>query len=349
MRYDKLETLDNLLEEKLISRRPHPGLPLFIYNYTPSAQAISPSLWPDALSDCRGLILDENGNIVGRPFRKFWNYEQVLSDIPNEPFTVWEKVDGSLGIVCSYNGNTVVATRGSFESDQAKWASAKLLSDYGNFSPQGGLTYLFEIVYPENRIVVDYKGQQDLFLLAVLDKSGKDDDSAFNLDATFKKAKRYDGITDFSEVNTNPRFNGQEGFVVRWENGFRAKIKADEYKRLHKLITQCSTRTIWELLRSGKGVSELVDRVPDEFKAWVLSQSKRLEAEKDAILRNANNEFMNIFAICGKNRKEFALMACQAPNSQLIFGLLDGRNVRDMAWRLVEPLFATPFRKDSEN
>ena len=126
IRYPHFDELPALVESKVVSKRPHPKLPLFIYNYTVRAQETPRTQWTDAMCDCRGLILDHEGFIIGRPFRKFWNYEQVLDEIPPEPFTVWEKLDGSLGIVCSYAGVRVVATRGSFEpfsSTSSSWPS----------------------------------------------------------------------------------------------------------------------------------------------------------------------------------------------------------------------------------
>lgn len=71
MRYQLYSDLEDLLARKLISKRPHPKLPLYIYNYTASAQSLSIAEWTPALCDCRGLILDEAGEIVGRPFKKF--------------------------------------------------------------------------------------------------------------------------------------------------------------------------------------------------------------------------------------------------------------------------------------
>lgn len=348
MRYPHLEELEQLVVDKLASKRPHPEFPLFIYNYTPRAVHKTIAEWSDALCDARGLILDSNGEIIGRPFRKFWNYEQVLHQIPDEPFTITEKLDGSLGIVCSYDGNQIVATRGSFESDQAFWVSGWLETNgYGLFLPKNGWTYLFEIIYPENRIVVDYGGYEGLKLLAVMAQDGKDvPGSEWTTDhgMDFDNAKTYDGITDFATVNSDPQFQDQEGFVVRWASGFRAKVKAEEYKRLHRLITQCSTRTIWELLRAGKGIGELLDRVPEEFKEWVNQNATDLKSRFTAILNQAVSDFSRIGN--KPSRKELASQAVKQAYPSLLFGLLDGKPIDDMIWKIIEPKWATPFRGD---
>lgn len=328
----------------MISARRHPHHPLTIYNYSAKAQHAQISDWTEALKDCRGLILDDDGEIIGRPFRKFWNLDQVADQVPaGEEFTVWEKLDGSLGIVCSYAGERIVATRGSFESDQAVWFGRWLDAKHGMFSPCGE-TWLFEIIYPENRIVVDYGDRKEAVLLAVMTPDGVDMPLLFEASDRFRKARRFDGMKEFDVINSDPRFAGEEGFVVKWSGGFRAKVKLEEYKRLHRLITQCSTRTIWEMLRSGFGTQELLDRVPAEFAAWVSITAAGLNAAFEEVSLAA----MLAFNSCGSfpDRKSFAMWATKQPNHSLLFALLDGKDITDACWKLAEPKWATPFRKD---
>jgi RNA ligase len=342
MKYPHFECLEQLKADGLISARRHPSHPLTVYNYSAKAQHSPLTDWSEPLRDCRGLILDDSGEVIGRPFRKFWNYEQVLDQIPSEPFQVWEKLDGSLGIVCSYAGERIVATRGSFESDQAIWLRDWLNAKHHDFTPSGE-TYLLEIIYPENRIVVDYGKCKEAVLLAVMSPDCVDLSSLFESCGRFRKARRFDGMGGFDEINSDPKFAGQEGFVVQWQGGFRAKVKLDEYKRLHRLITQCSTRTIWELLKTGAGIQELIDRVPDEFGAWVREKSTEIQqvkcmAEFEAHrLIDANRDLLPI-------RKVFAEWAKGQKNSHLLFRLLDGKDITEACWKLAEPEWATPFR-----
>ncbi len=349
MRYEHYDDLAKLQADKLISVRPHPTLPLFIYNYTAGAQALSISEWSPALRDCRGLILDHDGEVIGRPFTKFWNYEQVLDQIPSDlPFTVWEKLDGSLGIVCNYRGSLVVATRGSFESDQAKFAQEWIDTNAPGWLPAEHYTYLFEILYPENRIVVDYGEVRELRLLAVMEADGKENLKAFEGEDGFHKARQFskaevDIVHDSICVT---ELDGQEGYVLRWANGFRAKVKFEEYKRLHRLITQVSTRSIWELLRSGKSTAELIDRVPETFRDWVNDIVNKLVLEFAEIDKEARLDF------AARNheatRKQFAEVAVTRKYPKLLFALLDGRAYDDMIWRMIEPKWATPFRPGAE-
>jgi RNA ligase len=346
MKYPHFDKLPQLLADRFITARPHPRLPLFIHNYTIKAVFAPPSDWTEPMRDCRGLILDADGNVVGRPFRKFWNYGQVLDQVPaGEPFTVWEKLDGSLGIITSYAGERIVATRGSFDSDQAKWLAAWLDREHRDFAPSGE-TWLTEIVYPSNRIVVDYGAREEAILLAVMGPDGTEMPELFDSATRFTKARRFDGMADFSIVNDDPRFAGAEGFVVKWSSGLMAKIKAEEYTRLHRLLTQCSTRTIWELLRTGKGVGEIVDRVPDEFAKWVNETAGGLIADRAAVEAAARSAMVAAEMLAFPARKEFAAWAKSQPNSSLLFNLLDGKDIDDACWKLVEPKWFAPFRND---
>ena len=107
--------------------------------------------------DCRGLVLDSDGNVVAKPFKKFFNLEELTpGQIPNEPFEVFEKMDGSLGILFNYKGEWILATKGSFISEQAV-KGMQILKKYKYERLLEGYTYLFEIIYSENRIVCQYE------------------------------------------------------------------------------------------------------------------------------------------------------------------------------------------------
>ena len=258
----------HLIDDGYISVNKHPELDLFIYNYTPKTQF--DKKWTKYTLMCRGLILDGEGNIVARPFKKFFNIEEVSkSSIPKKSsFEVTMKMDGSLGILYWSNGLPYISTRGSFISDQSKKATEILYSKYSHLfnTLNKNVTYLFEILYKENRIVVDYGNLEDLILIATIDnKTGKD---LSIIDTGFTPVKRYYDINDLTILKSMEN-DTDEGFVVKFKNGFRIKVKFDEYKRLHRILTNVSTRNIWEYLKEGKGLNEIIDRVPDEFYEWV--------------------------------------------------------------------------------
>jgi RNA ligase len=137
------EKLNKYYEDGLLYKQVHPTLPLTIWNYTEKVQY--ENLWDEVTLMCRGLVTDNEGNIVATPFQKFFNIEEGKFE-PTENFEVYEKMDGSLGIVFWYEGQWVVATRGSFTSDQAIKAK-ELLKKYNTDIMFRHLTYCFEIIY----------------------------------------------------------------------------------------------------------------------------------------------------------------------------------------------------------
>lgn len=144
MNLDK-DLLKEMIDKKYVSVQKHPDAELYIYNYTNSCQY--ERMWNEITLQCRGLILDKDFNVVAKPFSKFFNIEEHTNDeIPNLPFDVFEKMDGSLGIVFYYKNKWLVATRGSFTSEQSIKAS-ELLKKYNLEALNKNNTYLFEIIF----------------------------------------------------------------------------------------------------------------------------------------------------------------------------------------------------------
>ena len=244
-----------MISKNYVRVNKHPEHDLYIYNYTQNAQF--ERVWNEITLSCRGLILDENWNIVGRPFPKFFNLGEMENQVvPESSFEVFDKMDGSLGILYWINDVPFMASRGSFASDQSDKANEMLHGKYRNSWPllDKSKTYLFEIIYPENRIVLNYGASEELVLLAVIDtQSGEE----FPLeDIGFPLVEKYDGIKDILTLKEMDITN-KEGFIIKYANNFRVKIKFEEYLRLHRIITQVSNLNIWEYLKTNQSFEEI--------------------------------------------------------------------------------------------
>lgn len=332
-----LELLQQMLDERLISRQKHPNAELYIYNYTPRAQF--GKVWNEVTTMCRGLIMDADMNVVARPFGKFFNLEEHKpEEIPTLPFEVTEKMDGSLGILYWLNDIPFIATRGSFTSEQALHATEILHKKYGwTFDVlEKDKTYLFEIIFPENRIVVDYGKTDDLILLAVIDTQTGKEFSFY--DAGFPLVRHYSGVNDL-EVLKAVQEDNKEGFVVRFSNNFRVKMKFAEYVRLHRIVTGVSNIAIWEYLSEGKSLDELLDRVPDEFYAWVKKTSADLKFEYEKIFEEARANYKTF-----PTRKETALYFQTQKYPSVMFSFLDGKSPDKGIWKMIRPEFAKPYK-----
>ena len=337
-----LEKLNKYYEDGLLYKQVHPTLPLTIWNYSEKCQY--ENLWDEVTLSTRGLVTDDKGDIVATPFKKFFNIEEGKYT-PTETFEVYEKMDGSLGIVFWYQGQWVVATRGSFTSDQAIKAT-ELLQKYNTDIMFRHMTFCFEIIYPENRIVLDYKGEEKLVLLGAFDNWGKDYDITDWDEWGFDVVKKYDGINDYKQLKEMVK-NDQEGFVVKFSNGDRVKVKGVEYLRLHKIMTNVSTTGIWEYLKNGEDVMELLKDVPDEFYTKIKNYVKELRYFFMSISEDAGKRFDG--KMYGKyndkepitDRKEFAEWVSQQPKhlSGILFRMFDRKDYSEIIWNLIKPEF----------
>ncbi len=320
----------------------HASAPLLIHNYSQSAQY--ERYWVAETLMSRGLITDLEGHVVARPFGKFFNLDEhigLMGGVPEEPFEVYEKMDGSLGIIYHWDGKAHVATRGSFASEQAIRATAILQKKYGHLVLDPAVTYLVEIIYPENRIVVDYDGLEDLVLLAMMHtETGQE---LALTDFGLPLVKRYDGLSDLEDLKAIQE-NNKEGFVVRFASGLRVKVKFEEYVRLHRILTGVNARSVWEVLMAGDSLEAFLEGVPDEFYKWVQGVEQDLRSQYAAIEAQCIGEFKPF-----ENRKEAAeyyLQHCAHP--AIMFRMLDGRSYAEIIWKMIRPEHQKAFALNEE-
>jgi len=350
-----LNILNKYISDGLVVKNDHPTLPISIYNYSRTCQYENKC--DEITKACRGLILDQEGNVIAKGFDKFFNMEEHNpEEIPNEPFEVFEKLDGSLGILFWYQGKWMLATKGSFVSEQAI-KGREILMKY-NFEPiPKGYTTLVEIIYPENRIVCGYGDEESLVVLSMINNSsGKELDYTSLLyisnETRMAVVKKYDAVNDYKTLKSLIS-KDREGYVIRFRNGFRMKIKGEEYVRLHRILTGFSNVDIWEYLKDGKNIDELLDRVPDEFDKWVRTTIKDLRYGSYQ-LRERAGKLHDGFRY-GKfgdvdpepTKKEFAefVMKQEEVLHAIMFAMWNKNNekVDEIIWKLIKPKYSKPF------
>lgn len=308
--YLDMSEFNRLFAAGYINQRKHPTLPLFIYNYGPDAQF--DQHWPHEVCACRGLIVDGDSNIISRPMYKFFNLgqgstildyeggavayvtsketpaivatEDVMVDanyltnlvrLHTAPLTITRKMDGQMGVLWNYGDQWGIATRGSFESDGAKFATEKWQKfvKYGaaqDFVPKGW-TLIFEIIAKHLRIVIPYEWEGLCLLTAVNNETGEEMDYEqlhelwVNLNS-YSKTLDADGnkipgkpwcriVEKFDidiETAKNDKSMEEEGYVVSVNRSsmppVKAKVKLAEYLRLHKILCNVTPQMIWGAL-----------------------------------------------------------------------------------------------------
>lgn len=317
--------IEEYVDEGLITARPHPRLPLRVLNYTKQCQY--GNLWNWFTTQARGLVVDESGNIVARGFDKFFNLEEHGSlDLPTSSFVAYDKLDGSLIIAFRYEGEVVVCSRGSFESDHAYWAQ-EIIDEAEWDGPSYGCSACFELIHPDNRIVVDYGDMRDLVYLGHRSFTGED--WWFPEDTPFPAAERF----LVGSVDQLPHRSNAEGFVLHWPNGFRVKVKYDDYVEIHRAVFGLTERKVLDAVRRGEN-HDLRAKLPEEFHDWYDGIIKRVWREFLDILRDVNGKYKEIKHI--ESRRDFAREAMKHRHSSMLFALRDNKPFSEQIWKIVE-------------
>jgi len=356
--------LDAQVTEGMVKISPHPSGALRILNYTKRAQ-YTPELWNHVTDQCRGLIVDNNDRIVARPFAKFWNLndprhpETLAENLPAYAPVLTRKMDGSLGIGYQFDGLWHVATRGSFVSEQAEWASAWLAANSTPVWPEGW-TPLFEIVYPENQIVVRYSFSGLVLLALVNIETGEEASYAELVEHGARNSipvvEMFDHPLEEAAIED---VANEEGYVATWARAgmppLRCKIKYGNYVRLHRLLTGTNAVTVWEMLRDGLDVATLTTDVPDEFRVWIDAMIARFVEgfrEIEAAARVAmdaysgGRDFKDV-----EQKKAFALwvQAGQKELAPILFAMSNGKSYDGIIWKMIRPRGdEPPYKSDEE-
>lgn len=356
-----------MLEQGYIRQNTHPYLPMFTVGYTEKAQF--DRKWNEVTINCRGLIVDVGLRILARPWKKFFNVGEgdILFGM-NDRIEVTDKMDGSLGILYPlYDGRMnealdgmayAIATRGSFESDQAIHATRIWQDKYALHMDGPALammkeyTFLFEIVYPDNRIVLDYGELDDLVLLGAVNieygyyHGPLEAAALLNWDGPMTPVFSYQTMQEV--VNAPDRLNA-EGVVMRSGNKM-LKLKQTDYIELHRLISNLSEKSVWQGLRDGKTAEEICETLPDEFHGFVKETAEKITNQFVELALEVNKEFMDVmhsFNIpAGQlvSRKDFAFAVAMSPYRKYMFNLFDDKRIVEMLFDDIKPKGETNAR-----
>lgn len=231
------------------------------------------NLWDQdsRLLDCRGMVVDSDDNIVVWPFTKIFNHLENGTDLPKDMVVnAARKVNGFMAAVSSYNGELIVSTTGTLDSDFAKLAKGMIMEECTNLPmllscvEEPKTTFIFEICAPSDPHIVPEKA--GVYLIGV--RFHKDkltsmlSEKALDLIAKefgFKRPETYINM-HFSDILEMSKECKHEGFVLRAATGQQdllLKIKSPHY--LAKKF----------LMRGGKNKWDMIWGNPEEAKKKV--------------------------------------------------------------------------------
>lgn len=274
----QINELDYLLLNGYASVREHPEWhQLLIYTYTQKAEV--EEIWDKfpTIRMCRGLVInDDNNEIIINPMPKFFNEGTKFASKINffgENTVITEKSDGYLiQIQNTEEFGLIVTSKGSFDSKYAKCAEEWVK----NFKLEKDITYICELCkdFPgDEGIIVTKHPNPELVLITMRDREGREyDPSLFEESKQFTLRKRFTSGEALQYLKKEV-----EGVVVFDRESYnRVKIKTQWFLRMHKLISQCTKKHVYEILKSGRNVLDLP--IPDEFlKQMLVWQSEYMD------------------------------------------------------------------------
>jgi RNA ligase len=240
----------------------------------------------------------------------------MTTAFPSGAFQAAEKMDGSLGVAFCYEGTWQVATRGSFQSSQAEWATEWFQSNMSDkiSSQHCGATILVEIIYPDNQIVIDYDFS-GLVLLGAYHANGREysrselEELATEVGIRLAKLYQFASVADVLQSATILP-GDKEGWVLHFPSGYRMKIKGDEYCNLHRSHSMCTPLNIWNVMKSNEDMIKFAESMPEEFAADLGKIVQSLDEQMEECLEILNAAIQAAYHL---SPKELGLLS---PNSK---------------------------------
>jgi RNA ligase len=148
-------------------------------------------------------------------------------------------------------------------------------------------------------------------------------------------------------LEAEPRPNA-EGMVMWLNWSTPVKIKQEDYKALHKIISGLSQKEVWRQLSAGT-YEEWVKGLPDEFYEWaedtawgfratVGNRGGEIQREYESLMLSIWHDFPFVNDYPSReDKKRFALEAVKSPNKSYLFTLFDGGSIAPALWKSIEP------------
>ena len=226
---------------KLVKMRPA-GEGIYVLKY--SKKVFYDDLWNDYLEECRGTIVDEDFNVISRPFTKIYNYgieakaPKLADDVK---VTAFRKVNGFMVALTWYNDGILVSTTGSTDSPYVEMAKEVMQKqmDWPKWEvvikPNAGWTFMFECVHPNDPHIIPEK--EGMYFIGCRQNTWESKCDGYGADVAWKV---FNGAffmgppmesfqTTIGELVMLSKTVKHEGFVFYTEDGQSAKIKSPYY------------------------------------------------------------------------------------------------------------------------
>ncbi len=279
------QVLENAVANKMVVVRDKPDLGISISCYTQSCAWNNE--WDEASLLLRGMVWDtETGTIISRCMPKFFNHnQQDITHLVGLEYEIFTKYDGTLIHFGHLEDQLFMTTKLSSDHRILDLAH-HVLDEYPHsryeihkFVKEHNVTLVCEFLHPANRIVVDYKGLKEFVVLDIIDNetgNSKFHELNFELPSFIKAFSHgifnddpYDKISELYEKYNNLKGNQFEGFIFRFSNGERIKVKLLDYILMHKIVTNTTAKDVIQAACDQTSLDLFIDNVPDELATFV--------------------------------------------------------------------------------
>jgi RNA ligase len=302
--------------------------------------------------ECRGIIFDKDGNVLRRPYHKFFNlnerdetqFSQVDLAVGH---VILEKLDGSMIIPYRINGRLIWGTKMG-DTDVATPVhdfveNNQQYIDLFEECEKNDLSPIFEWMSRKQRIVIDHPVDR-LVLTAVRNKTtgeylthrhmGMLGDQ-FNVEVVNEfpvtNSTTIEEICDYVRVQPDT-----EGVVIRFDNGHMLKLKTDDYVRIHKAKDAIlKERNVVDMVINEK-LDDVMAMLPEEDRVELAKYQTRL---LDAMNRTVDELFDRVIAQqkIHANNKDYALSEDKKSHKRftqrVIFQFLERREMDSVSLR----------------
>ncbi len=208
------------------------------------------AIWDRSNLILRSSIWNSEGELISAGYRKFFNWDEQpsLVKIPYETkkLKFLEKIDGSLLSVSKYKGQLIVRTRGTSDAEdlgtggEIELFMSKYPLAFQFEEETAPYSRIFEWTTPNNRIVIDYGSDPELWLTGKIFHSDYSYEQQEILDKEaarlgVKRPKTYQFDTIDQMISTVEAFKNIEGVCVYFNRGQDIrKVKGADYLMKHR-------------------------------------------------------------------------------------------------------------------
>ena len=297
--------------------------------------------------ECRGLIFDADGNLMSRPFHKFFNVNEREETQTHEidmsqPHVIMEKMDGSMIRPILVDGYLRLATKMGVTEvamQAEEWLAAHdpSLKEWLRQCIEDSVTPIFEWVSPFNQIVLAYE-EADLVYLG--SRNNITGEYFMFADVPFTTVPRYGSMEGniLEYVARQREAEGREGDIIRFADGHMLKVKNDWYVRIHKTIDRVKfDRNIVDLI-INEDVDDVIPMLPQEQ----VDRIRKFERHYWASFGGTEMRLRTLFNQAQEygDRKriatDFVSTLEHKSDASFIFRMLDGHNIRDLLLQHIE-------------